>query len=120
MVVILSGLPTGGVLGEEHLDYLFEFVERTQWQRIKPIRGHTFQTRRENGAHERIIAGVDYHFVSKMSDVLNWVAHSGVVVEGQSRELPRELHSKISLERGESETLTVEGVDRLLNCNFAS
>ena len=53
-------------------------------QGVEPIRGHTFHT-------ERIIAGVDYHFVPKMSDVLNWVAHSRVVVEGQSRELPREL-----------------------------
>ena len=46
------------------------------------LRPH-FQTRREGEAHEQIIVGVDYNFVLKMHDVLNW-AHFGVVVEGWS------------------------------------
>ena len=32
-------------------------------------------------AHDRIIAGIDYHLVLKMPDVLNWVDHFGIVVE---------------------------------------
>ena len=66
--------------------------EERMWRHgVEPIWGHTFQTEREGKAYERIIAGVDCHFVPKMLDVLVWVAHSGVVVEGWSRELPRKL-----------------------------
>ena len=35
VVVILLGFLMGGILGEERLDYLLEFVERTLRQRIK-------------------------------------------------------------------------------------
>ena len=59
-------------------------------QGVELIRGHLSDWR-EGQAHGRIIAGVDYHFVSKMPDVLDRVAHSGVVVEGYSRQLSREL-----------------------------
>ena len=37
-------------------------------------------------AYVRIVAGVYHHFVSKMADVLNWIARSGISVEGGSRE----------------------------------
>ena len=47
VVVIILGLPTGGVLGDECLCYLLEIVERTRWQRVKPIRDHTFQIGRK-------------------------------------------------------------------------
>ena len=35
VVVIFFGLPMGGVLGEENVDYLLKIVERTWLQRIK-------------------------------------------------------------------------------------
>ena len=58
---------------------------------VEPIKSHSFQTRREGEAHEQIVAKVSYHFVLKMSDVLDQVSYSGVVVEGWSRELSRKL-----------------------------
>jgi len=73
-------------LGEERLNYLLKIMKRIGWQRIKSIRGHTFQTGRNGLAYERIVTRVDHHLVSKMPDVLNWVASFGVVVECQSRE----------------------------------
>ena len=55
-----------------------------------------------------------------MPNVLDGVTHYGVIVESQSRELLQELALQNLLrERGESETLTVESIDRLSNCNFA-
>jgi len=44
---VLLGFSIGGILGEEHLGYLFKVVEQMQRQRVKPIRGHTFQTGRK-------------------------------------------------------------------------
>ena len=44
VVMILLRFPMGGVLGEKCLSYLLEIAERVQRQRVKPIRGHTFQT----------------------------------------------------------------------------
>ena len=37
VVVILLDFPTGDILGDEHLSYLLEIVERTWRQRIKSI-----------------------------------------------------------------------------------
>ena len=44
VVVVFLSLSVGGVLGEKCLSYLLKIVERMCRQRVKPIRGHTFQT----------------------------------------------------------------------------
>ena len=69
---------------------------------------------------EQIIKGEDYHFFSKKSDVLDWVANFRVVVQSWSRELPQELAPIISLEREKSKTSAIEVVDQQLSCNLAS
>ena len=66
-------------------------MDRIWRQRVELIWGHIFQAGREGEAHKWIVAGVDYHFILEMPDVLDWVACSGVVVEGWSWELSREL-----------------------------
>ena len=50
-----------------------------------------------------------------MSDVLDRVAHSEVVVEGWSRELSRKLALHDLFGEGESETSAAKGVDQLLD-----
>ena len=59
-----------GVLGEEHFNHLSEVVEEVRRQLVKPVRGHNFQTSRKGEARGWIVAGVDYHLVSKVVDVL--------------------------------------------------
>ena len=86
VVVILLGLPAGGLLGEEHLRCLSEVVERMWQQRVKPVRRGAFQAGRKGQTHE-IIAGVDHHLVPEMCDMLDWVTHSGVVIRSWSCEL---------------------------------
>ena len=36
---------------------------------------------KKSKAHDWIIAGVDHHLVLVVSDVLNWIAYSKIVVE---------------------------------------
>jgi len=55
VILILLGLPTGGILGEKHLDYLLEIVKRMRRQRIKPIWWRTIQNGRKGQANERIV-----------------------------------------------------------------
>jgi len=50
----------------------------------------TFQAGGKNEAHDWIVMRVDHHLVPKVSDVLNWIIHSGVVVESGNREFPQE------------------------------
>ena len=51
VVAIILGLLAGGVLGQECLGHLSEIVERAQWQRVEPIRGHNFQAGRKGETH---------------------------------------------------------------------
>jgi len=73
------------------LQTLLEVVQRMRRHGVEPSCGHTFQAGRKGEAHDRIVAGVDHHLVSKMPDAPNWAAYFGVVVKSWSRELPREL-----------------------------
>ena len=78
---------------------------------ITNLRPQTYQTGREGEAYDRIVAGVDHHLVPEIPDVLNWVAHFGVVVEGWSREFLRKLALQDFLgERG------VRNFDSLIGC----
>ena len=84
VVIVLLSFLTGSVLSEECLGYLLEAVERMWRQEVKPIRSCASQAGRK-GFHIRVsLRETDYHFILKVSDVLNWITHSGVVVEAQS------------------------------------
>jgi len=54
-----------------------------------------------------------------MPNVLDQVAHSVVVLKVGVENFFKNPYSRISLERGELETSTTEGVDRPLNRNLA-
>jgi len=100
VVVILLGLPAGGILGEEHLRYLLKIVKRIRRQRIKPIRGHIFQTERKGQTHEKIVTGVNHYLVSKKLYVLDWIAGSRVVVDVRVVIFSENSHSKIISKKG--------------------
>ena len=63
--------------------------------------------------------GIDHHIISKISDVLDRVAHSGVAIKGQSRELLGNSHFRMSSVGGESKTLIAESVEWLCSLAFA-
>jgi len=84
VIVVPLSLPTRCVLGEERFEHLLEVVEKMWRHGVEPISDHTFQTGREGEAHKQIIAGVDFHFVPKIPDVLDRVARSRVVGQGWS------------------------------------
>ena len=86
VVVVALSLSTRCVLGEERFEHL-EVVERMWRKEIESIRDYTFHIRKKGKAHKRIVVRVHYHFISEMYDVLDSVAHSGVVIESWSREL---------------------------------
>jgi len=65
---------------------------------------------REKGGTKWTVAGIDYYLVPEMYDVLDGVAHSGVIIKGQNREFPRELALQDIFGEGESEILAAEGV----------
>ena len=81
MVDTLLDFLAKGVLGEEHFNHLNEVVEEVRRQLVKPVRGHNFQTSRKGEARGWIVAGVDYHLVSKVVDVLHQITYSRVAVE---------------------------------------
>ena len=78
VMVILLGLLTRAVLGDECLSNFHEVVERVWRQGVEPIQGLTFQAGRKSKAHDWIVTGVDYHLILKVSNVLNWITQSGV------------------------------------------
>ena len=61
------------------------------WQRAESTETTPFRLDEKAKVHERIVARVIYHLVPKVHDVLNWVTHSGVVIEGQSCKLTPKL-----------------------------
>ena len=84
MVVVPLSFLTGCVLGEKHFGHLFEVAKKNMMVGSRPIEATPFRLK---GKVRYISRSLDYHFISKMPDVLNWVAHSEVVVESWSREL---------------------------------
>jgi len=73
----------GGILGEERFRYFF------QNRGANVAAGNRTNTRPHlSGWTEMLgtwsIAEVDHYLIAEVSDVLSWVAHSGVVVKGQS------------------------------------
>ena len=42
-MIVLLDLLARGVLSEERFSYLFEVAEIAGWERVEPIRCHTFQ-----------------------------------------------------------------------------
>ena len=81
VVVALFTLPVGSVLSEECLSYLLKIIGRMWMQKVEPIWSHTFQAGWKGQPYEGVITRADYHLIPEMSDVLNWVAHSIVIVE---------------------------------------
>ena len=62
------------------------------WQQgVESICSHALQAGRKDQIHEGIVAGVDYHLILEVSNVLDWVARSAIIIKGQSCKLFREL-----------------------------
>ena len=53
---------------------------------------------------------LDHHLISKMSDILDWVTYSEVIVEDQSCELLQKLTLYNLFGEGEQETLADAGI----------
>jgi len=53
------------------------------------------------------IAGIYHHLVSKIPDMLDVVTHPGVIFDVGVKNFLENSHSRISLERGKSETLVI-------------
>ena len=82
-MAILLCLMARGILGKKCFGYLSKVVERVWRQRVKPIRGRAFQTRRKCASHYWIIVGVDHHLILVVSNVLDQIAHSRIVIENE-------------------------------------
>ena len=89
-MAILLCLMARGILGKKCFGYLSKVVERVWRQRVKPIRGRAFQTRRKCVSHYWIIVGVDHHLILVVSNVLDQIAHSRIVIENESWEFSLE------------------------------
>jgi len=51
------------------------------WQRVKLVRGYTFQDGRKGGVQDMIVTKMALYLVSKMANVVYRVTHSRVVIE---------------------------------------
>jgi len=92
-MTIFFGLSVRVVLGEEYLGHLHEVMKRVWWQREELILDRTFQAERKGKTHDWVIARVDHHLVSEVSDVLNWITHFGVVVKSGSQKIFSRTHT---------------------------
>ena len=71
-------------MGKKCFDHLRKVVESVLQQGVEPIQCRSFQTGKKSEAHDWIIVVVDHHLVLVVSDVLNRIAHSRIVVESGS------------------------------------
>jgi len=85
VVVVLLEL-LAGVLREEQLGEILEFVYRPQWKRVKPIRGYSFQTGGEDSTQDGVVTSIDHHLVQIRAEMLSRIAQTVVAVKRQSCE----------------------------------
>ena len=71
-------------MGEECLGHFSKIVERAWGKGVEPIQRRAFHAGRKSETYDQIIAGVDHHLIPKISDMLNRITHSEVVVESGS------------------------------------
>ena len=50
-----------------------------------------FQAESKGEAHDWVIVRVDHHLVLKVSDMLNWITYSKVIVKSRSQKFCQEL-----------------------------
>ena len=104
VVVVLLELRAGGVLREEQLGEILK-LWIDHGRREKPIKGYSLQAGGEDPTQDGVIPSIDYYLVLILTEILNRIARTIVVVKGQNSEFFCKFTHQYALGDGRAESI---------------